>query len=153
RTIAQERENHDAFVIACGGDPGLDAARYVTTRPVVGIAEAGMLLACTLGATFAFVATLRSDTVHLREGVGRYGLRDRFAGVAALELDTAELTAAAESGEDALLSRMVEPCRRVIEDEMAEVLLLGGSVMIGLERRLSVELGVPVLSSTACGIK
>src|SRR5689334_17684546 len=30
----------DAFVVACWGDPGLEAARELTHKPVVGIAEA-----------------------------------------------------------------------------------------------------------------
>lgn len=150
RIVARERENYDGFVVACGGDPGLDAARYVTTRPVVGIGEAGMLCACPLGATFAVATTVPSDAAHVTELVRRYGLQDRFAGVAALGLDTAEVIKATE--ED-LLQRLEEACRRAIDERLAEVILLGGSVMIGLEERLSDTLGVPVLASMACGIK
>src|SRR6201996_6508838 len=44
-----ERAGASAHVIACFGDPGLAAARELATRPVVGIAEAGMNLAAVLG--------------------------------------------------------------------------------------------------------
>ena len=43
RTI--EREQADAFVIACFSDPGLHAAREVASAPVFGIAQCGMLAA------------------------------------------------------------------------------------------------------------
>ena len=38
------KEHADAYVIACFGDPGLKAAREVTTKPVIGIAEAAILI-------------------------------------------------------------------------------------------------------------
>lgn len=150
RVIAREREAYDAFVIACGGDPGLDAARQVTKKPVVGIGEAGMLCACPLGATFAVLATLRSETASIRELARAYGLEDRFAGVAALGHDTASLIAADDS---ALFELARDACRRAIDEQLAEVIVLGGSVMIGLEARLSQALDVPVLAAMACGVR
>ena len=43
----------DGFVIACFGDPGLDAARELADGPVVGIAEAAMHAASFLGRGFS----------------------------------------------------------------------------------------------------
>ena len=37
-----------AFVVACFSDPGLHAARETTRKPVLGIAESGLLTALTL---------------------------------------------------------------------------------------------------------
>ena len=48
----------DGHVIACFGDPGLDAARELATGPVVGIAEAAMHAAALLGRGFSVVTTL-----------------------------------------------------------------------------------------------
>ena len=47
-----------AFVIACYSDPGLHAAREVTTKPVLGIAECGILTALTLGHRFGVISIL-----------------------------------------------------------------------------------------------
>ena len=38
-------ENADAFIIACFGDPGLQAAREVTAKPVLGICESAITAA------------------------------------------------------------------------------------------------------------
>lgn len=35
----------DAFILACWGDPGIEAAREITCKPVVGIAEASLYVA------------------------------------------------------------------------------------------------------------
>ena len=48
----------DAFVIACFSDPGLFAVREAVRRPVVGIAECGVLTALTMGARFGVIAIL-----------------------------------------------------------------------------------------------
>ena len=51
-------EPADAYVIACFGDPGLDAAREIAPGPVVGIAEAAMRTATYVARSFSVVTTL-----------------------------------------------------------------------------------------------
>ena len=46
------------FVIACFGDPGLHALRDQTALPVLGIQEAAVMTALTLGQTFGVIAIL-----------------------------------------------------------------------------------------------
>jgi Asp/Glu/hydantoin racemase len=57
----------------------------------VGIAEAAMLMACTLGATFSMLIPMRSETTSMGELVRQYGLSSRLASIEALELTTAEM--------------------------------------------------------------
>ena len=53
--LATCHDAHDAAIIAAFGDPGLGGARELFSLPVVGLAEAGMLMACTIGRTFSIV--------------------------------------------------------------------------------------------------
>src|ERR687891_1543946 len=53
--LIRARENAAAFVVACFSDPGLQLAREATARPVLGIAECGMLVALTQGERFGIV--------------------------------------------------------------------------------------------------
>jgi allantoin racemase len=39
----------DAFIVACWGDPGIEAAREITAKPVIGIAEASLYVATQYG--------------------------------------------------------------------------------------------------------
>src|SRR5579871_2788540 len=48
----------DAYLVACFGDPGVDAARELTDAPVVGIGEAAFRAACLVGTRFGVVTTL-----------------------------------------------------------------------------------------------
>ena len=47
--VRKNEAKHAAFVIACYSDPGIFSVREVTKKPVLGIAECGILTAMTLG--------------------------------------------------------------------------------------------------------
>ena len=56
-----------AFVVACFSDPGMHALREQSARPVLGIAECGVLTALTLGQRFGVIAILPTSIPrHLR---------------------------------------------------------------------------------------
>ncbi len=63
--IKGDREEHaDAFIIACFGDPGLLAAKEVTEKPVIGIAQAAFTVAKMIAPNFSVVYVLdRSEQV------------------------------------------------------------------------------------------
>jgi allantoin racemase len=150
RAISRERDAFDAFIVACGNDPGLDAARQVTDKPVVGIAEAGILFACVLGAKFSVLTLLRSEIPLIEEMVDGYGLRSRLASVATLGVSAAE----AVGGIDSLYDEFRAAGQRAKDEDMAEVLVLVGSIMCGgIERQLTDDLGIPVLSGIVCALK
>jgi hypothetical protein len=70
----------DAVVIACFGDPGLEAAREATDAPVIGIAEAAFHAASMLATGFAPVKSLLEQAFRL--GIERplylyWGVRQR----------------------------------------------------------------------------
>ena len=48
-------EGADAFIIACFGDPGLEAAKEVTDKPVIGIAQAAIATAKMIAPNFSVV--------------------------------------------------------------------------------------------------
>ncbi|MCK7495875.1 MAG: aspartate/glutamate racemase family protein [Comamonadaceae bacterium] len=62
-------------MIACFGDPGLDAAREATARPVLGIAEAAFHAAAMLATGFSVVTTMTRTCVHRRAAGAALRLR------------------------------------------------------------------------------
>lgn len=57
-------EGADAFIIACFGDPGLEAAKEVTDKPVIGIAQAAIATAKMIAPNFSVVYVLdRAESV------------------------------------------------------------------------------------------
>ncbi|ONH29565.1 Asp/Glu racemase [Pseudofrankia asymbiotica] len=132
------------YVIACFGDPGLDAARELARGPVVGIAEAAMHAASLLGRSFSVVTTLARSRGRTWDLADRYGLRALCRGVRACEVPVLELET------DPLANaKILTECRAAVADDEAEVVLLGCAGMADLCQALTAELGVPVIDGVA----
>lgn len=72
-----EREDYDVAFVRCGNDPGIQEARECVRIPVVGITEASMHLACSLGARFAVIGVDEKSTVIVGRNIRKFGLESR----------------------------------------------------------------------------
>lgn len=70
------------MLLACFGDPGLDALREVAPIPVVGLADAAGEAAIRLGRRFGVVTGGAAWAPMLTEFYAARGLADRLAGCA-----------------------------------------------------------------------
>ena len=81
----------EAYVIACFGDPGLLAAREITTAPVLGIAEAAMHAATFVATGFSVVTTLERTRIISEHLVRKYGMEHFCRRVRATDVPVLEL--------------------------------------------------------------
>lgn len=147
--IIREDRDADAIVIACFDDTGLDAARCLTDRPVVGIGEAAYHMAAMLSNRFSVVTTLARSVPALEHNLQRYGLAARCARVRSSEVPVLELE---REGSDARRRISAEIGKAVIEDR-AEAIVLGCAGMTDLADSLADEHGLPVLDGVVCAVK
>lgn len=149
-TVAKAGDEYDGIAIACYGDPGLYAAREISPVPVVGIAEASMLLACTVAHSFSVVTVLDRIVPMLEDVVGRYGLRDRCASVRGTPLAVLEI----EQDPAAAAREVLAEARRAVAEDGAEAICLGCAGMGVLECTVRDELeDVPVIDGVAAAVK
>jgi allantoin racemase len=144
-------DGYDAVCIACYSDhPAVYALREITSKPVLGIAEASMMMACLVGWKFSVVTTNDEWTPLLTDAAKRYGLAERCASVRA----TGMAVLALESGsEEANFKAIVRQSQLALDEDGAEVICLGCAGMSGLDKRLEQVIGVPVLDGVACAVK
>lgn len=128
------------FVIACFGDPGLHALRDRTAKPVLGIQESAIATALTLGQQFGIIAILPGSIPRHLRGIGAMGVQSRLAGDRALNLGVADLANA-----DMTLTRMGDVGRALINEDGADVLIMGCAGMARFRAPLEASLGVPVV--------
>lgn len=128
------------YVIACFGDPGLHALRHATPLPVLGIQEAAVATALTLGQRFGVIAILPASIPRHMRAFGAMGVTQRLAGDRALGLGVAEL---AEPGRT--LDAMRRVGARLRDEDGADVLIMGCAGMAGYRAILEAELGLPVV--------
>jgi len=147
RTIVVQDNAASAFVIACFSDPGLHSAREATAKPVLGIAECGILTAMTLGHRFGVISILaKSVPRHLRY-VGAMGVTDRLAADLPIGLGIVELANASVT-----LGRMKEVGARLRDDHGADVLVMGCAGMARYRDELETAVRIPVVEPTQAAV-
>jgi allantoin racemase len=145
--LVRAREDAAAFVIACFSDPGLHVAREVAGRPVLGIAESGMLVALTQGERFGIISILAGSVPRHLRYVRQLGLAARFAGDLPIGLGVAEL---ADQGRT--LVRMSAIGSELRDHYGADVLVLGCAGMAQYRQQIAHAVGLPVVDPTQAGV-
>jgi allantoin racemase len=147
--VAANRKDFDAFVIACYGDPGLFAAREIADVPVLGIAEASMLTACTLAHRFSVVTVIPRIVPMLHDLVRRYGMESRCASIRSSGLGVLEL----DEDPARAVEEIVAQAQMAIDGDGAEAIALGCAGMGPLDKTVQGRLGVPVIDGVAAAVK
>ena len=132
-----------AFVVACFSDPGMHALREQSRRPVLGIAESGVLQALTLGQRFGVIAILPTSIPRHLRYFGAMGVMARFAGDLSIGMAVTEL-----SNEEKTLERMTATGRTLRDVHHADVIVMGCAGMARFRRPLEEALGIPVVEPT-----
>lgn len=147
-------ESIQGIIICCfSAHPLVPILREITTKPVVGIMEAGLLLGSQLGGTLGIVTTDKRWEPLLRHEIHGLGLSNKCtAGVISSGLTVLELeTLPKDKVEEAL----VKSAKRMVEERESDVILLGCAGMVGLDKAIQREVGedVTVLDPVRCGVE
>ncbi len=87
-----EAEDAAAYVIGCVSDPGLEAVRMATTRPVLGMLRCAVAAALTRGERFGMIGFMETSRPRQRRVLQAMGLEARLAGFIPLNLPMDVLT-------------------------------------------------------------
>ncbi|MCP4295866.1 MAG: Asp/Glu/hydantoin racemase, partial [Proteobacteria bacterium] len=139
----ENEQEFDAFIIACHCDPNLDLLKEISNKPVVGIGESSMKIASMLGHRFSVISTSPHSIPNKEALIRSYHLQDQLASIKApleKEMDLSDH------------KKYLVTARRAIEEDRAEVIVLGCAGMAGLDKSLERELGVPVLDGVKCAL-
>jgi allantoin racemase len=145
--LIQTLPAHDAYLIACFGDPALDAARELTRAPVIGIGEAAAQAAIAIAKRFAIITTLPRSIPALEEGLERQGIRSRCCGIVPLHIPVSE-----QGGEhEDTTAAIIDAGMRLVLEQGAEALILACGGMAEVARAVQERVGVPVCDGVAFG--
>lgn len=146
---AGEREQVDAYLIACFGDPGLLAARELTRAPVIGIAEAAFHMATLISTRFSIVTTLGRTGIIAEHLLQNYGFAHHCRRVRAAEIPVLDL----EDDGEVALERVIAECKRARDEDNIGTIVLGCGGMADLTPRISDAVGLPVVEGVTAGVK
>jgi allantoin racemase len=131
------------------GDPALDAARELVSIPVIGPAQASMSLASMLGERFSVVTVLRNVVPLFWRLARKYGLESRLSSVRYIEIPVLEI----EKEKIDVETKLINESKKAIEEDGADVIILGCTGFIGLARKIQETLHVPVIDPAPAALK
>ncbi len=144
-----ERDGVDAYVIACFGDAGIQAAREIARGPVVGMTEAALFAAALIADRFAIVTLPRRTRIQAERVVRLTGLGHRCLPVRAIDVDVLD----SDDDGPAVRDAVIAEARRAIAQDGAEAVILGCAGLSALVAPLAEALGVPVIDGVAAAVK
>ena len=145
--VRAQQEHAGAFVIACFSDPGLGEARAVSTRPVFGMAESGLLTALAHGRRFGVISILESALPRHLRYFRELGIEGRLAADLPVGLGVLAL-----EDHDVALRRMREVGTCLRDEHGADVIVLGCAGMAALRTPLREHLGIPVIEPVQAAV-
>lgn len=143
-----EVEGAEAHVIACFDDTGLDAARALSRRPVLGMGEAALHLASLVSQEFCVVTTLSRSVPTLRANVLRYGFDRRCPQILASDVAVLDLHRPGSGARDRIAALIAQAIANG-----AEAAVLGCAGMADLASELQSDLGVPVIDGVDAAVR
>ncbi|MGG5885698.1 aspartate/glutamate racemase family protein [Falsiroseomonas sp. HC035] len=147
--LAAHRGHYDAAIIACFGDPGLDAAKELLDVPVLGISEAAFHAAAMLGRRFGVVSFTTALRPMFEDCLAHHGLGARCAGFRMGPAFAGDPGLVAEERAELL----VELCRQSVEQDGAEAVILAGGPLAGLAPVIAHRVQVPLVDGTAAAVR
>jgi allantoin racemase len=145
--IAAYETPFDAVVVACFGDPGVDALRMLVRVPVVGIGAASFMQAACISRHFAIVTPIAGTPGRYAAVTAAMGLTGQFVGTYQTLLSVVDF----ESDDPAVLETLVCRAEQAVKDG-ADCLLFGCAGIADQISAIGERVGVTCIASAAAGV-
>jgi len=147
--VQVEQDGFDAIVPECFNDSGIDGMRELVRIPVVGPGTTSMLVAANLGHRFGIIDVLETLVRPIENLAKLSGVADKLAGIRQIGIPVLEL----ESDQKETFKRLVAVSRLAIEENRADVLILGCAGLASHALALQELVRVPVVNPLAVALR
>jgi allantoin racemase len=164
-----EREGYKGAIVGCFGNLAVRQAREVAAIPIVGPGEAACHVACLLGERISILTTgaiiqyknLKSNEKYhhqfytsIQRELQAQGLLDKIVSIRTTNRSSeGGIGTFTEEGLTTELKALLKLGRKAIEEDGADVLVLGCALMMGVADKLQADLGIPVVDPTLTALK
>ncbi|HYE81084.1 MAG TPA: aspartate/glutamate racemase family protein [Clostridia bacterium] len=145
-----EKDGYDGAVIGCFYDLGLHDAREIVENMVVTApAEACGHIAATMGYKFSVVVTEDLCIPQMADNFTSYGLKDKVASFKSLKMGVHDL----HKDERLTIQKIKEKAKEAVENDLAEVVILGCTIQFGFYKEIQDFIKVPVIDAIIAPFK
>lgn len=146
--IIKNKDNYDGFLINCFADPGVDGAREIVDKPIIGAGEAAFFVAAMLGVPFSIITVgdnaknkmgLRFRSIGLNRFMSATGIKEEILKIDENLHTTADL--------------IIEESKKVMKQYGSEVILLGCTGMIKVAKLISEKSDISIIEPSTTSVK
>jgi len=135
-----EERGYDGIIINCFGNPGLEEARKLVKVPVIGAGEASFLKVKEMERRFSVLTTVEDAVRRVKRNARKFDVESLLVSVRPLGMHVLEL-----SQKKRLRKALIVEGGKAVQEDHAEIVVLGCTGMAGNAEWLSKKLGVPVI--------
>lgn len=140
-----QKRGFDAVCIDTMSDSGVAALRSALDIPVIGPGRASMLMALMLGDRFSIITMWQSWNHLYTRSLKDLRLSDHCASVRSIDVDP-DNQGLLEGKEETVFPLLEKTARQCVEEDGAQVILLGSTTMHQAHAHLQRKLPVPVIN-------
>ncbi len=143
------KEKINSIILGCAADAGLYTLKEVFDIPAIGLVESMVGMANILGYKFSILTFLNRFVPNIELLIRKYGQEHRCASIRSINMNVLDIG----SKPNLVFQKLEKEGRKAIEEDGADVILLGCTGMSNLDKKLEKKLKVPVLDGYACAVK
>lgn len=140
-----EKEGFDAVCIDTMSDSGMSMLRSVLTIPVIAPGRHSMLMAQMLGDKFSILMMWDRWKMLYTKTLGELGMEHKCASMRSIGV-TPDNKSLLAGKEDEVFPLLLDAAKKCVEEDGAQVLILGSTTMHEAHSWLSARIGVPVIN-------
>lgn len=150
--VRAEEEGFDALVMDTVSDSGLAPLRARLSIPVIGPGQVAFHLATVLGTRFSVITMWDRWRHFYRKSFAEYGIEHAVASVRSLG-ETPDVERLFAGKEHEMAERLVQEARRAIDEDGADVIVLGSTTMHQAAAQMAAALPCPVINPGPVAVK
>ena len=139
----------DAVVLAVFGNVGIFALKEALDIPVLSISETSQTVACLMGHKYTVLTAMRQNIPLQEDLVRLYRLENKCASVRAIDVNVEKCVTEKEK----TLNGLKEEILKIVEQDGAEVIILGCAGLCGYDEELQELVNLPVIDPVTVTVK
>ena len=149
--LIKEIENNqtsDAFIITCFEDPGINIARSIKSKLILGLGEASFYIANIIGKNFSIITPISRSNEAIKNNLIKYGLNDKCVSLNSIEVPVLDLETMSKSN----LLKLKNEIKRTMLEDKAEAIILCSPGIMRLTQELEKEFQIPIIEGVSAAV-
>ena len=146
--IIKENLTSDAFIICSFEDYGVEEARKLKSKLVLGVGEASFITANLISDSFSIITTLSSSHESIRNNLKKYGLYEKCVSLQSIEVPVLDL----ETMSNQNLRKLKNEVYRTITEESPGSIIITNPAIINIKKKLEDEFKIPIIEGVTATV-